>query len=121
MRIIDAVHEFQVCVGVGQSLGKLFVSKIGARGEKDIVVLGHTVIEADGFEDDFAKSNQLVIGNEIYQVLYKKNIQLAGQFARLNDRCYYTTVGYKKFMQQLEDNRLTHNNQQRNYNGAWRA
>lgn len=121
MRIIDAVHEFQVCVGVGQSLGKLFVSKIGARGEKDIVVLGHTVIEADSFEDDFAKANQLVIGTEIYQVLHAKNIQLAGQFKRLNDRCYCTNVGYKKFMQHLEDNRLTHNNQQRNYNGAWRA
>ena len=121
MRIIDAVHEFQVCVGVGQSLGKLFVSKIGARGEKDIVVLGHTVIEADSFEDDFAKANQLVIETEIYQVLHAKNIQLAGQFKRLNDRCYCTNVGYKKFMQHLEDNRLTHNNQQRNYNGAWRA
>ena len=121
MRIIDAVHEFQVCVGVGQSLGKMFVSKIGARGEKDIVVLGHTVIEADGFEDDYAKANQLVIGTEIYQILHTKNIQLAGQFKKLNDRCYYTTVGYKKFMQLLEDNRLAQNNQQRNYNGAWRA
>ena len=121
MRIIDAVHGFQVCVGVGQSLGKMFVSKIGARGEKDIVVLGHTVIEADGFEDDYAKANQLVIGTEIYQILHTKNIQLAGQFKKLNDRCYYTTVGYKKFMQLLEDNRLAQNNQQRNYNGAWRA
>ena len=121
MRIIDAVHEFQVCVGVGQSLGKLFVSKIGARGEKDIVVLGHTVIEADAFEDDYAKENQLVIGSEIYQVLRARNFQLAGQFTKLNERCYYTTVGYKKFMQLIEDERLTKNNQQRNYNGAWRA
>jgi hypothetical protein len=102
-------------------LGKLFVSKIGARGEKDIVVLGYTVIEADGFEDDYAKANQLVIGTEIYQILHTKNIQLAGQFKKLNDHCYYTTVGYKKFMQLLEDNRLEQNNQQRNYNGAWRA
>ena len=121
MRIIDAVHEFQVCVVVGQSLGKMFVSKIGARGEKDIVVLGHTVIDADSFEDDYAKANQLVIGTEIYQILRTKNIQLAEQFTKLNDRCYYTTVGYKKFMQQLEYNHLTQNNQQRNYNGAWRA
>lgn len=121
MRIIDAVHEFQVCVGVGQSLGKMFVSKIGARGEKDIVVLGHTVIDADSFEDDFAKANQLVIGTEIYQILCTKNVQLAEQFTKVNDRCYYTTVGYKKFMQLLEYKHLTQNNQQRNYNGAWRA
>ena len=58
---------------------------------------------------------------EIYQILHTKNIQLAGQFKKLNDRCYYTTVGYRKFMQLLEDNRLAQNNQQRNYNGAWRA
>lgn len=121
MRIIDEVHEYQVCVGVGQSFGKMFVSKIGARGEKDIVVLGQTVIEADGFEDDYAKENQLVIGTEIYQVLKAKNSQLASRFTKLNEYCYYTTVGYKKYMQILENNRLTINNQQRNYNGAWRA
>ena len=58
----------------------MFVSKIGARGEKDIVVLGHTVIEADIFEDDYAKENQLVIGRTKWyhqkilnsKVIYKK-------------------------------------------------
>lgn len=121
MRIIDAVREYKVCVGVGQSLGKMFVSKIGARGEKDIVVLGHTVMEADSFEDDYAGKNQLVVGNEIYQVLKIKNERLANQFSKLNDTCYYTTVGYKKFIQLLEEERLINNNKQRNYNGAWRA
>lgn len=121
MRIIDAVHEYKVCVGVGQSLGKMFVSKIGARGEKDIVVLGHTVMEADSFEDNYAGKNQLVIGNEIYQVLKIKNQHLANQFIQLNSTCYYTTVGHKKFTQLLEEERLKNNNRQRNYNGAWRA
>lgn len=121
MRIVDAVHEYKVCVGVGQSLGKMFVSKIGARGEKDIVVLGHTVMEADSFEDNFAGKNQLVIGNEIYQVLKTKNECLANQFTQLNGTCYYTTVGHKKFTQILAEERLKNNNRQRNYNGAWRA
>ncbi len=120
MKIIDAVHEYGVCVGVGQSIGKMFVSKIGARGEKDIVVLGKTVIDADSFEDEYAKENQLVIGKEIYQILRSENIQLASQFAKLNEDCYYTTVGYKRFLQILQDNYLVSNNQQRNYNGAWK-
>ena len=39
---------------------------------------------------------------------------------------HYLDLGTKynaleKFMQLLEDNRLAQNNQQRNYNGAWRA
>lgn len=35
LKIIDAVKGYQVSVGVGQSIGKLFAAKIGARGEKD--------------------------------------------------------------------------------------
>lgn len=121
MRIIDKVYEYKICVGVGQAFGTMFVSKIGARGEKDIVVLGHTVIDADAFEDEYAEENQLVIGVEIYQILKNKNIQLANQFIKLNERCYYTTVGYKKYIQVLQDKHLSKNNQQRNYNGAWRT
>lgn len=120
MRIIDAVSEYGVCVGVGQSIGRMFVSKIGTRGEKDIVVLGKTVIEADSYEDDYAKENQLVIANTIYKGLEQTNLQLALQFKPLNSECYYTTVGYKKFLKILDEKTLKENSQKRNYNGAWK-
>lgn len=120
MKIIDAVQEYQVCVGVGLSMGKMFVAKIGARGEKDIVVLGKTVIEADSLEDDYAKENQLVIGTSIYESLIQKNHQLALQFKKLNEYCYYTTVGYGEFQQALRNSYLEKNNIDRNYNGAWK-
>lgn len=121
MRIIDAVRGYGVCVGVGQSVGRMFVSKIGTRGEKDIVVLGKTVMEADSFEDDYAKENQLVIARKIYQVLERENPQLANQFQPLdNSECYYTTVGYKMFLERLDEKILKENSQKRNYNGAWK-
>jgi len=39
LRIIDGVKNYQVSVGVGQAYGKLFAAKIGARGEKDSILL----------------------------------------------------------------------------------
>lgn len=50
LKIIDAVKGYQVSVGVGQSFGRMFAAKIGARGEKDNILLGRTVGEADKFE-----------------------------------------------------------------------
>ena len=66
LRIIDGVKPFRVNVGVGESFGKLFAAKIGARGEKDNILIGRTVHEADRNEDDLASENQLVISEKIY-------------------------------------------------------
>lgn len=118
LRIIDTVKHFQVSVGVGESLGTLFLSKIGARGEKDNIVIGSTVMEADYYEDNCAQENQLVIGAEIYDVIKVKNNILAKQFQRKGSY-YYTTVGYKDFKKEVEYDQLKKNNQKNNYNGAW--
>lgn len=56
LRIIDKVKDYQVCVGVGTSLGILFAAKIGARGEKDNILLGSTVTQADRYEDEKARN-----------------------------------------------------------------
>lgn len=118
MRIIDAVKGYGVCVGVGQSLGNLFVSKIGARGEKDNIVIGKTVTEADYFEDQCAEKNQLVISKEVYSELYDNNAVLARQF-RARGNYYYTTVGYDAFKNNAALEQLKENNKNNSYNGAW--
>lgn len=120
MRIIDAIKNFGVCVGVGQSLGNMHVSRIGTRGEKDNVILGRTVTAANKYEDDYAEENQLVIGKEIYEVLRKKDSTLANKFSKLKQDCYYTTVGYAKYKEGIAQVQLNANNQKNNYNGAWR-
>jgi len=119
MRIIDGIHKFRVCVGIGESLGRVFVSRIGARGEKDNIVLGRIVAEADRFEDDYAGENELVISENIYKVLQEEKPQLARLFEKNKNGVYITRVGYEEFVGIVEKARLEKNNRSRNYNGAW--
>lgn len=120
LRIIDAVKAFQVNVGIGQSIGKMFASKIGAHSEKDYILLGKTVNEADTYEDKYAKENQIVISNEIYQQLIKIDSILASQFHKdeMND-FYITTQGYEYYSNNYRKHFLKNNTKKKDYNGAW--
>ena len=118
LKIIDAVKECQVSVGVGQSMGKMFAAKIGARGEKDFILLGSTVIEADYYEGEMAGENQLVISENIYKCIELEKPKWV-QFFKKKDGCYYTTLGYKGLINEISQAQLHKNNQQNNYNGAW--
>ena len=120
LRIVDTVKTYNVCVGVGTSLGTLFAAKIGARGEKDNIILGTTVTQADRYEDEKAGENQIVINKEIYSYLKINRPVWADQFVRVADDCYRTTVGYKKMMEAVSVAQLEKNTRQNNYNGAWR-
>ncbi len=57
MRMIDVVKPYTVHIGVGEDFGTLFATKIGARGEKDNVLLGETEIQAVIMEDKNANSD----------------------------------------------------------------
>lgn len=119
LRIIDGVKPFCVKVGVGQSYGKLFAAKIGARGERDNILIGRTVSEADQNEDNRASENQLVISNTVYQKLRKENSGLSDLFLKLDDDTYYTEAGYRIYLSCQAQKQLLRDNQSKNYNGAW--
>ena len=119
MRLIDKVHDFQVCIGIGTSQGSLFAAKIGARGEKDNILLGSTVMQADRYEDQKAGENQIVITERIYQNLRKEEPVWAKQFEKIGDDCYMTTVGYQKMLEVVSRNQLMKNTRNNTYNGAW--
>ena len=119
LRIVDKVKEYQVSVGVGTSMGTLFESKIGARGEKDNILLGSTVTQADRYEDEKAGENQIVINEEIYLELKKDRPVWAEQFKKIGQDCYRTTVGYNKMMEAMSRAQLLNNTRSNNYNGAW--
>ena len=119
MKIIDRVKGYRVNVGVGESFGTVFASRIGARGEKDNILIGRTVSEADRYEDDFAKENQLVISEQIYKMLEQANLVLANQFTRTEEGHYVTEVGYERFCEAVEDEKLSYNNERKTYNKAW--
>lgn len=118
LKMIDAVKVYGVSIGVGQSFGKMFAAKIGARGEKDFLLIGATVIEADKNEDDNAKANQLVISNDIYVALKRINSKWADIFTKA-DGYYYTTSGYNDLTNLIAQEQLRSNNRNNNYNGAW--
>lgn len=122
LRIIDKVQEYEVNVGIGESIGNLFATKIGARGEKDNLLLGSTVTQADHYEDEFAGKNQLVVSKEIYEYLKNNKPLWAENFEKIKDQeAYRTRVGYRELLRQSEQKKLIINTHQSNYNGAWRG
>lgn len=120
LRIIDVVKTFQVNVGIGQSIGKMYASKIGAHGEKDYILLGKTVNEADTYEDKYAKENQIVISSEIYKQLIKIDSLLASQFHKDKKYDFYiTTQGYEHYSNNYRKHFLKNSTKKKEYNGAW--
>lgn len=118
MRMIDAVKPFSVHVGVGEDYGKVFATKIGARGEKDNILLGKTLLKADRIEDQHAGEDQIAISIEVYKGLLLEDENLAKQFTKKGD-VYISTVGFEDYKRYLSYKQLKDNNSKQNYNGAW--
>lgn len=121
MKIIDRVSGWGVHVGIGQSLGPMFASKIGARGERDNILLGRTVVSADKNEDMKAKGNQIVISAECLRELRSEAPYLAKLFKRLDGEAFVTNCGYQEFILSTQHAQLKKDNSRNSYNGAWRC
>lgn len=121
LRIIDAVKPYRVSVGVGESVGDMFAARIGARGEKDIVVLGKTVQVADSMEDDCAKENQLAISKEVYEALQDNRPQLSKIFKKVGGEnpYYITEKSYSEYSAFVAESHLNNSNRSSSYNPAW--
>lgn len=119
MRMIDEVKNHSVHIGVGADFGRLFATKIGARNEKDNILLGETVIKADIMEDLNAGEDQVAITPEVYIGLKNEDNYLANKFKRVGNY-YITTIGYKEYLQNASYRQQSKNTSQNNYNGAWR-
>ena len=119
MRLIDAVKPFAAHIGVGEDYGRLFATKIGARNEKDNLLLGETVIMADMMEDKHAGEDQLAITREVYNGLLREDRNLAKLFKE-NGGYYIATIGFADYVKARESAQLTRNTENKKYNGAWR-
>lgn len=120
MRMIDAVKPYNLNIGIGADFGRLFATKIGARGSKDNILLGETVINAERMEDVNAGADQIAITEAVYNGLLLEDPYLAKHFTNQGEY-YLTTIGYGEYLKAIvysEQNSNTHNN---NYNGAWRS
>lgn len=119
MRMIDAVKPYAVHIGVGEDFGTLFATKIGARGEKDNILLGETVIQADIMEDRNAGEDQVAITAEVYTGLKNEDNNLASKFKQVGSY-FVATMGYKEYLQSASYKQQNANTTRNNYNGAWR-
>lgn len=120
MRHIDTMRSFEVQVGVGVDYGRLFATKIGARGEKDNLLLGETLIKADKMEDCYAKENEIAITSEVYKGLMIEDKMLASQFVHRGDY-YIASIGFQEYMLEVSENELKTRNISKGYNPAWRC
>ena len=119
MRMIDSVKPYSIHIGVGEDYGQLFATRIGARGEKDNILLGETVIQADTMEDRNAGEDQLAITREVYDGLKEEDPFLANLFKANNDY-YVATIGYQEYLRNMADRQQRCNTARSNYNPAWR-
>lgn len=117
MRMIDAIHYFQLHIGIGADFGTMFATKIGARGEKDVILLGETVIQAETMEDKNADKDQIAITSEVFNGL-KEDTYLANLFVKIGDY-YVTTVGYHEYLRDYSGLQQSENTSNNRYNGAW--
>lgn len=118
MRMIDAVKPYSAHIGVGEDFGRLFATKIGARGEKDNILLGETVIQADAMEDKNAGENQVAITAEVYNGLKSEDVNLSNQFKKVGN-CFIATIGYQQYLSNVSYQQQRINTARNNYNGAW--
>lgn len=119
MRMIDAVKPYTVHIGVGADFGRLYATKIGARGEKDNILLGTTVITADQMEDKQAGEDQLAITKSLYDGLVAEDATLAHQFKVTMAGYYITTVGFTQYIKNLSFAKQQSDTNSSKYNGAW--
>ena len=118
MRMIDAVKPYEAHIGVGEDFGRLFATKIGARREKDNILLGETIILADAMEDKHAGEDQVAITTEVYNGLKSEDANLAKQFKKTGNY-FVATIGYQEYVRNVSSQQQRTNTARNNYNGAW--
>ena len=120
MHLIDDVNQYSVHIGIGQAFGNLFATRIGARGEKDNILIGDTVTRADHMEDEIAKENQIAITQEVFEGLKSMDKSLSNVFIRKED-FYITSTSYNDYLRIISIKQERYDSAHNNYNPAWKA
>lgn len=121
MRMIDITKKLNVHIGIGADYGMIYAARIGARGEKDNILIGSTVISADRLEDEEARKDQIAISDVVYMELVKMNSSLAQFFTKNTRDTYIATIGYQEYLSEMTSNQHKNATTAKNYNRAWRA
>jgi len=124
MSIIDSIRNISkeaginFTIGIGIGFGNVFISRIGTNNEKDVVILGKTVNEANYLEDNCALENEIAISKNAYLKLQEEEKKLCSVFEKRNDY-YVTKVSKSEYINKLQAKKVDFDTRNRNYNGAW--
>ena len=107
-------NENRLDIGIGISLGDTFATRVGMRNNKDNVLMGETVKEADTAEDDVAgvhmenSRTEVVVTSDLYSYLitnqqdYSKSLKEIFSQRKVGGKVYYVCVtGFKDFQKKL--------------------
>ena len=120
LRMIDAIDKTTIfSLGIGAVEGKLHATTIGIRNNKDNILLGKAVNEANYAEDELAEKKELVISDDIFEKLNVIDKKLASIFKMKARGYYYTTLGYSHYRNIVEKEELIQSTKNKLYNGAW--
>lgn len=117
MKIIENNNILDIRIGIGLSYGRVYATKIGARGNKDNIVLGKVINETDDLEDSYAGKNEIAISEEVYKQLCKANESLSKIFKKKSN-VYITDIGFESYQNKLLLENLRNDNSYENYNGV---
>jgi class 3 adenylate cyclase len=120
--IQEGLDYQKIAVGIGCSIGTIYATRIGVRNQKDNLILGETVHEADIAEDEEAQENELVITTEFYNHLVtdiqdSKIANIIKQIFKLRNNYYYTKIGMKKYRELLNTDYVDKNSEDARKNG----
>lgn len=84
--IQEKLGNREISIGIGCSIGDIIATRLGARGEKDNIILGEVVLNADNCEDRYAEKNKTVINKEFRELIKdKKSESDAVEYEILNE------------------------------------
>lgn len=94
--IQEKLGNKNIAIGIGCSTGDIIATRLGAKGNKDNIILGEVVLNADNCEDRYAEKNNTVI-NKAFKYMIKDKTDIVEYevlnevFSSISTTSYYKT------------------------------
>jgi|GEM_PF-1040806 len=93
---LNNLPNIKMSVGIGQSIGELYATRIGLKRNKHNILLGRINNLANKAEDEYALEDSIVITSDLYGRL-KKSLQDIFRMHPDNRRFYITEEDYRNY------------------------
>lgn len=94
----EELPNFDLGVTMGAAAGRTFVTKVGVKGDRDLIALGLPVTTAASLQDDLATAGSIAINAEFYGLLGEDEQE---EFTKIGDH-YEASLKLKKLLAKAE-------------------